>query len=57
MPIFVTMIPSNILIRSDQDAQSFYMYEIILYIPDVLKGQCHEIFDPRFFHKTIPLRP
>jgi hypothetical protein len=21
-----------------------------------LKGQCHEIFDPRFFHQTIPPR-
>jgi hypothetical protein len=21
----------------------------------MLKGQCHEIFDPRFFHQTIPL--
>jgi hypothetical protein len=19
-----------------------------------IKGQCHEIFDPQFFHKTIP---
>jgi hypothetical protein len=22
-----------------------------------LKGQCHEIFDPRFFRQTIPSRP
>jgi hypothetical protein len=22
-----------------------------------LKGQCHEIFDLRFFHQTIPLGP
>jgi hypothetical protein len=24
--------------------------------PFDLKGQCHEIFDPRFFHQTIPPR-
>jgi hypothetical protein len=23
----------------------------------LLKGQCHEIFDPRFFRPTIPLGP
>jgi hypothetical protein len=30
------------------------MYELL--IPDnTLKGQCHEIFDPRFFHQNILL--
>jgi hypothetical protein len=24
---------------------------------DNLKGQCHEIFDPRFFRLTVPLGP
>jgi hypothetical protein len=32
---------------------------LILVKPDFrgnLKGQCHEVFDPRFFHQTIPPR-
>jgi hypothetical protein len=31
---------------------SFYVVE-----GDYLKGQCHEIFDPRVFHQSKPLGP
>jgi hypothetical protein len=29
----------------------------VLRIDIVLKGQCHEIFDPPFFHQSITPRP
>jgi hypothetical protein len=28
-----------------------------VYFSFSLKGQCHEIFDPRFFHQTMPPGP
>jgi hypothetical protein len=28
-----------------------------LQILECLKGQCHEIYDPWFFHQSIPLGP
>jgi hypothetical protein len=33
-----------------------YRYRYVSITFFVLKGQCHEIFDPRFFHQTIPPR-
>jgi hypothetical protein len=46
----VTLIP---ILRKAvfEDAWTFFLdYQI-----NMLKGQCHEIFDPQFFHQSIPL--
>jgi hypothetical protein len=47
----VSKIPRKLSVSAVAMSQGTSMFECIF-----LKGNCHEVFDPRVFHQTIPPR-
>jgi hypothetical protein len=51
----LTRAPEGNIVPSE--LKSLQLVAILIKILKTLKGQCHEIFDLRFFHQTIPPPP